>query len=196
MATKKDLMIVVIATFCLMAILFSILPVGSQNAYDPWLDTNDDGWINSKEAVTLGAAFSTFGDPTKNVSVTNWPAEPEPKTILVCANYTAYNTGSEIWLPFTPSVEGYRYVSIFLQYTASGTGSWLWCCPCSVLNLTSTASGDGIQEIRSNFANLNTQSPNYEVKINLGYEARAPYLSFQVGTSNWIRVSILLYCYN
>ena len=85
MTTKKDLVIVILATFCLTFTLFAILPAGSNDStlgtgeYDPWLDSNDDGKINILECIALANVFGSSGDPTRNVNVTNWPSQqPEP----------------------------------------------------------------------------------------------------------------------
>jgi hypothetical protein len=66
MVTKKDLIIVALATFCLTATLFMIIPTRSQSetgTYDPWIDTNDDGAINILDSITLGNHFLTSGTP-------------------------------------------------------------------------------------------------------------------------------------
>jgi hypothetical protein len=77
MATKKDLTIAVLATFCLTATLFIIAPTSSAPArqYDPWLDYNGDGKIELKDVYAMYLAYGTSGDPTKNVNVTNWPQD-------------------------------------------------------------------------------------------------------------------------
>jgi hypothetical protein len=70
MVKKKDLVIVALATFCLTATLFLIVPTRSQTGgYDPWLDTNDDGQINILEAILTSNHFLTSGDPAKNVMI-------------------------------------------------------------------------------------------------------------------------------
>jgi hypothetical protein len=80
MVTKRDLVIAVLCTFCLTFTLFPILPAGSNyktsgvGEYDPWVDLTDDGYVNAKDAIVVGKAFGSSGDPTKSVSVTNWPS--------------------------------------------------------------------------------------------------------------------------
>jgi hypothetical protein len=66
---KKDLIIAVLATFCLTATLFMIMPTRSQQPYDPWMDTNDDGIIDISEIYNAALAYGTLGDPTKNVTI-------------------------------------------------------------------------------------------------------------------------------
>lgn len=45
--------------------------------YDPWADINDDGKIDIKDIAYTAKLFGTLGDPTKNVTVTNWPESME-----------------------------------------------------------------------------------------------------------------------
>ena len=91
MKNRKDMVIVALATFCLTATLFMVLPIRSQpNGYDAWLDTNDDGSINILEGILLSNHFLTSGDPTKNVNVMNelnvtvknWPQQWKMWTLI------------------------------------------------------------------------------------------------------------------
>jgi len=98
MVTRKDLIIAVLATFCLTATLFMIIPTksnpGISPQYDPWVDINDDGTIDIFDAINLAGTFGTSGDPTKNVNVTNWPMQqPEPtyKLLELAMNYSWSN---------------------------------------------------------------------------------------------------------
>jgi hypothetical protein len=73
---KRNLIFVVLATFCLTAILFTVIPVGSYGTYDPWLDSpSEDGKIDVRDVAPVAAAYGSTGNPTKNVSVTNWPVD-------------------------------------------------------------------------------------------------------------------------
>jgi len=69
MTTKKDSVIVILATFCLTLTLFGIMPTRSAGTYDPWLDTNEDGRIDGKDIGAAAKAFGTLGDPTKIVTI-------------------------------------------------------------------------------------------------------------------------------
>jgi len=73
MNRRKSLVIAVLFTFCLTVSVFSVIPVSSSGTYDPWLDSNDDGKIDLKDYFAVGKAYGTSGDPTKNVTVANWP---------------------------------------------------------------------------------------------------------------------------
>jgi hypothetical protein len=107
MVTKRDLVIAALCTFCLTSALLTILPVGSNyktsgiGEYDPWVDINDDGRINILDAINLGSSFGTTGNPTKNVSVTNWPT--------IIQTMAATNSGRIVWVNPLPGVSnGYH----------------------------------------------------------------------------------------
>jgi len=59
----------------LLAVIVYVPLSGSETAfpYDPWADINDDGKIDIRDIAYVAAQFGTYGDPTKNVTVTNWP---------------------------------------------------------------------------------------------------------------------------
>jgi hypothetical protein len=106
---RKDLLVAVLATFCLTASLFMIR--ASTGGYDPWLDSNDDGYINAKDAVLLGGAFGTMGDPAKNV------------TIAGRVNKLAYTiqttlSASSLWYTGEISVDGYSKLTVCLYYSS------------------------------------------------------------------------------
>jgi hypothetical protein len=65
MIRKKDLIIAVLATFCLTATLFMIAPTSSvpTRRYDPWLDYNDDGKIELKDVYAMDLAYGATGTP-------------------------------------------------------------------------------------------------------------------------------------
>ncbi|MCJ7423420.1 hypothetical protein MUP01_04025 [Candidatus Bathyarchaeota archaeon] len=73
----KNIVVAVLVTFCLTALLFMVVPVGSQGAhsYDPWWDLTGDGKIDIADIARISASYGASGDPTRNVSVTNWPSE-------------------------------------------------------------------------------------------------------------------------
>ncbi|MGD8566212.1 MAG: hypothetical protein PVF96_07695 [Candidatus Bathyarchaeota archaeon] len=62
---KRDLIVVVLLTFCLTALLFQVLPISSQSAgdYDPWYDVNDDGTIDMRDIGGMARKFGTSGTP-------------------------------------------------------------------------------------------------------------------------------------
>jgi len=68
---KRDLIIAVLAIFCLTATLFMILPIQSSpgNGYDPWLDNNDDGKINILDIAATAKAYGTTGTPINKTAL-------------------------------------------------------------------------------------------------------------------------------
>lgn len=72
MVKKKDLLIAVLATFCLAAVLFMIMPTRSSpgaGEYDAWMDIDSNGKINIIDISSIARAFGTSGDPTKPVEI-------------------------------------------------------------------------------------------------------------------------------
>jgi len=73
--TKKDLVIVILATFCLTLTLFGVIPtrseltIGTNPEYDPWTDINDDGVINGGDLGLLGISWFTTGTPINKTAL-------------------------------------------------------------------------------------------------------------------------------
>jgi hypothetical protein len=94
MVNKKDLVIVALATFCLTATLFMILPTKSNpgiGEYDPENDLNGDGTIDIYDAINLGGTYGTSGDPTRNITLTSRVDKYEG------VNVTWFNFGTPNW---------------------------------------------------------------------------------------------------
>jgi len=96
MITKKDLIIAVLATFCLTSALFIVIPTkGSSNSlpYDPWVDLNGDGKIDIYDITWACELYDTSGDPTRNVNVTNFPLDEQGnlKIKMIHDYYCLYN---------------------------------------------------------------------------------------------------------
>jgi len=70
MKIKKDLIIVVLATFCLTSVLF-LIPASSSGIlpYDPWWDVNDDGKIDIQDLARVSGAFGTYGEPINKTAL-------------------------------------------------------------------------------------------------------------------------------
>jgi hypothetical protein len=119
MASKKDLIIAVLITFCLTATLFTIIPTRSEqgSSYDPWKDLNDDGVVDSTDLGMLGTSWATTGNPTKNVNVTQW--EPAYKVLHIVANLSwGPNYLGWTWVPdfaFPTFVGGYSKMFIYME---------------------------------------------------------------------------------
>jgi hypothetical protein len=114
---RKDLIIAVLATFCLTATLFLVIPTRSQTAsqYDPWLDTNADGKIDGKDLGETAFAFGSYGDPTKDVNVINW-LSPQPETVYFGSYYCNFD-GSESGGAAPLYVGDYSLMNIYLNFT-------------------------------------------------------------------------------
>jgi len=71
MMVRKDLIVAVLATFCLTVIMFTVIPVGSigGSRYDPWLDYNDDGKIDVRDIAPPCAAYGSTGTPLEKASM-------------------------------------------------------------------------------------------------------------------------------
>jgi hypothetical protein len=121
MATKKDLVIAVLVTFCLTATLFIVLPSRSVEPYSPWADVSgptvgeSDGTINMRDINYEILRFNTFGDTTKNVSVTNWPAK---RTLNASLADNWLIDGSQAW-QLEADVIGYSKVTLLLRIETS-----------------------------------------------------------------------------
>jgi hypothetical protein len=68
---KRSLAVGVVLGFLLSALVFAVLPVGSQwqRQYDPWADINDDGKIDAKDIGYVCTLYGKSGDPAKTVII-------------------------------------------------------------------------------------------------------------------------------
>ena len=74
MNVRKDLVIAVLLGFFLAITLYpKVTGVGE---YDPWSDINSDGKMRVDDILDVALRFGANGDPTRNVTVTNWPNSP------------------------------------------------------------------------------------------------------------------------
>ena len=70
----------------------SLLLIGttsSQGEYDQWVDLNDDGYINGKDAIILGTRFGTSGTP---LNKTELLLELQAKIVLLNASLSELQT--------------------------------------------------------------------------------------------------------
>ena len=123
---KKDLIISVLATFCLTATLFIILPSRSAEPYNPWGDVSGptigepDGTINMRDINYEILRFNTFGDTAKNVTVANWPSNK-----LAYSIETSVGAVAGFESPYI-SVAGYSKISICIWNDAAQDQYWLY----------------------------------------------------------------------
>lgn len=190
---KKDIAIAIVATFCLTSTLFMITPTRSQSGvgeYNPWADYNADGIIDIFDIVPGAVAFSSEGDPTRNVSITNWPAEPAPKTITVCQDYVV-QLNDWISLPFLADVEDYDYFSIFITYRNTYSETMSFGCGPSCQNYNASS---GYQYLIIDL----TPSPQWKTVVVTGQLVGAPNMVFGVNGpyGRYVVLTIVVYCFN
>jgi hypothetical protein len=166
--------------------LFSLAPVRSSQPYDPWADIDDNRKINMNIGY-LATMFGAGGDPTKNVTVTNWPVELMPQTIVVYQNYTV-TFGEAGMKPIgIANVAGYRYVSIFVgYYDWDGVANDLaYGHSCLGIGL-----GDLILTMYDTFG--------YHETGHRAFEVGAPSIAFKLWShaAGSQELTIILYCYN
>jgi len=82
---KRDLIVAILATFCLTATLFLVLPSRSTEK-DPWADVSGptpsepDGVVNMRDIQYEIIHFNQdVSNMTRNVNVTNWPSTVNPQ---------------------------------------------------------------------------------------------------------------------
>ena len=209
---KKHILFSTLVSIALLTMLYTPL----SGSYDPWVDFDEDGSVEYDDLVSLAGSYGSSGPPTKNVNVTNfpldeegnlrvaqsngaqnvtvtnWPTQPEPKTIIVVQNHTITYTGANKISLAKADVSGYTYVSMFVTYYLSGGCSHvgLWILP-SCLNITEgmgTSFGRNIPLSQYNY---------WKQKASTGFVAGAPEvgLGIEIGSGS-IELTIVLYCYN
>ena len=110
MIVRKDLVIAILATFCLTAVLFTAMPVSSSGKeFDPWLDYNDDGIIDLKDVYSMHQAYGTEGNSTRSVAI----AGHATKLIKLAEGEVVSNT-LPWWSGYIP-VDGYSKASISIH---------------------------------------------------------------------------------
>jgi hypothetical protein len=113
MTNKKYLIIAVLATFCLTATLFMIMPTKSQSgSYDPWTDINGDGKIDMADISMAIEGFMSTGDATKPVNITGHATE-----LIVLASGLPI---SGAWVSPYILVDGYSKVTVSISIDHSG----------------------------------------------------------------------------
>ena len=111
MVTKRVLIIAVLATFCLTATLFMVVPTRSQTGgYDPRYDVNGDGKIDMADISTEVEAFMSSGDPTLPVNITGHATQ-----LIKVAEYGMINVSSS-WGSSRILVDGYAKFSVNVYY--------------------------------------------------------------------------------
>ena len=212
MIRKKDLIVAVLAAFCLTATVFFAIPsrsqsgTGSSSNYNPLADLNHDGVVDIYDAVLFAQAYGSSGDPTLPVNVTNWPSPSYAITefTLNMSEGSAYSS---------PLIYCGGYSTLSLMINATGTNNALggevniyldqvlWFSDAST---TSCILNDSIF---TNIFNLQTPSTSYGTPFSLdsgsGFitETEGPYCMlwlqfFSSSTVNWATINYCVYLRN
>lgn len=107
---RKDMIFAILTTFCLCALMFTVIPIRSGQPYDPWADLNDDGTINMKDVATVASQFGTSGDSTKNVTM---------KDSTFAWDSGVQEITEDNWYSQTFSTVGFRQVTIKMETNAT-----------------------------------------------------------------------------
>jgi hypothetical protein len=120
MKMKKDIVLAILASFCLAVTLFSLAPVRSAQPYDPWSDIDDNGKIDMKDIGNVAARFMTAGDSTKNVTVTNWPVDRPSLNQTLGSGILPANG---MWWSEQADIDGYRTYYLYVQSVSVPIGA-------------------------------------------------------------------------
>ena len=108
---RKDVVIAVLATFCLTSTLFMITTSKSQSGvgeYNPWADYNGDGTIDIFDIVPVAVSFGATGDSTKNVTIAGHANKLAFTVSTVIDTNGVYATE---WIP----IDGYSKVTVCID---------------------------------------------------------------------------------
>lgn len=128
---RKDLIISVLIILCLAVAVFpnsttSQIQAEDEREYDPWLDTNDDGKIRIDDLLSVVLAYGNDGDPTKNVTVTNFPLGENESLMVKTPTYTSTMVLCEdLYIDLTESpelicstyVDSWKKGTVFIKIT-------------------------------------------------------------------------------
>jgi hypothetical protein len=119
MVRKKNLVIVVLLTFCLTAMLFYAMPaLGVVRVYNPVYDVGHYGRIDGRDIAAVASAFGTTGDPTVPVAPTY---SLQMVTLTMSATGQSYSGSYPM---FTGN--GYSRMALWIIPVSAtpATGSW------------------------------------------------------------------------
>jgi hypothetical protein len=107
--------------FLVGALVFAVLPVGSQTSqlqYDPWADINGDGKIDIYDIAYSAIRFGSSGDPTRQVVISRHEAFSQ------VVNFTVTAPGYYYWANTT----GFERLSVAIKVKGTATVflCWYW----------------------------------------------------------------------
>ena len=97
----------------LLTITFIPTLTQQSGSYDPWLDYNEDGTIDVNDLSPMGHAYGSSGDPTKKVTVTNWPVSTD-----VTVWYMEHLLSSESRFSSVYNASGFGHLHILMTVSA------------------------------------------------------------------------------
>lgn len=129
-----------LATFLLVSLFFvnatTSVSKSGYGEYDPWCDLNDNGVIDIFDVVNVAGKYATTGEPTRNVTVTNFPLqqlEPAWKLIKIVEHFNLTWVPEESSTIYSETIDlglvntgGYSRMMLFLRVenysNVGGTG--------------------------------------------------------------------------
>ena len=97
-----------------MSSLFLVSVTAQTIPYDPWVDIDQDGEIDIFDVVPVAYAYGAEGDPTRNVTVTNWPIVPS-KADYEILYLGRENCSGDTDFSFWGDCGGYSKVTLFAE---------------------------------------------------------------------------------
>lgn len=197
MIDRREFMILVLTSFILAVAFYPKITAIVSPQYDPWADLNDDGRVNIKDAVLLGVAFGTSGDPTKNVTVTNFPKANNHLTVIL--NVSQHVGSDSKVLSASNEVTGIGNKTVtFISGGVSGGATWS-SYDINYGSIAGVSPGIGRVEVYDSYNTLMAQfvlplNAMFEVQnvstIKVYAESPIPKLTANVGYSAYVVASI------
>jgi hypothetical protein len=190
MVTRKDLIIAVLATFCLTAMIFMVIPIRSSiNPYDPWLDYNEDGKISLQDLILLANSYGTTGDPTKDVTITSLNHYSSEENVAVQPP-AGQSSGTYRYF----SIEGFRQVSLYVG-ALNSTSHSLWIQMGSYNNKTGEAYYQTFSEIIPTITGTTFATAYIETFAVQGPELRVViWPGFGQTSPEWVALAVYVTC--
>jgi hypothetical protein len=115
MITKRDL-IVGLTVLCIAALLFSAIPViGQTRVYDPWLDVNDDGYIDIEDIYTVAIHYGAEAGPG-DINKTAMLLDLQSRVSALEERSPAKGYISLGGSAFSPEEKGQTYTQTYYKY--------------------------------------------------------------------------------
>jgi len=104
-------------SFALILLTVASTPLSGQQTgrYNPWLDYNEDGKIDIQDLSSLSHAYSSSGDPTKNVTIAGHVTKLHQLAVSVSLPpSTSWDSGL-IW------IDGYSKITVLISVLPSSS---------------------------------------------------------------------------